>query len=163
MRPFLFYAYCYILVNGINAIMFDWFNADSALWLLFSSGFLSATLLPGASEASLIAALKLDSFSMWTVITVATLGNTLGGITNYWLGLLLPDKTSSQKHGHKAIQWLKKYGYWTLLFSWLPVIGDPLCLAAGWLRMKFWPCIILIGIGKAARYLLLSLAVNGIL
>ena len=93
----------HILVNGINAIMFDWFNADSALWVLFSSGFLSATLLPGASEASLIAALKLDSFSMWTVIVVATLGNTLGGITNYWLGLLLPDKTSSQKHGHKAI------------------------------------------------------------
>ncbi len=143
--------------------MFNWFNADSALWLLFSSGFLSATLLPGASEASLLATLNLNSFPVWVVVAVATLGNTLGGITNYGLGLLLPNKTSSQKHGLKAIQWIKKYGYWSLLLSWLPVIGDPLCLAAGWLRIKFWPSLILIAIGKAMRYFLLAMAVNGIL
>ncbi|PMH41281.1 hypothetical protein BCU68_06275 [Vibrio sp. 10N.286.49.B3] len=132
-----------------------WFS-DSALWVLFITGFLSATLLPGGSEAGLVATLSLDQFSVFSVIVVATLGNTLGGLTNYWLGLWLPNRTQKEKHGHKALQWLEKYGYWSLLFSWLPIIGDPLCLAAGWLRMKFLPCVILISIGKAVRYSLLA-------
>ncbi|MGR5457243.1 YqaA family protein, partial [Vibrio alfacsensis] len=80
---------------------------------------------------------------------VATIGNTLGGLTNYWIGIWLPNRTQEEKHGHKAMAWIQKYGYWTLLLSWLPVIGDPLCLAAGWLRMKFLPCVVLIAIGKA--------------
>ena len=132
-----------------------WFS-DSALWVLFFSGFLSATLLPGGSEAGLIATLSLNQFSTPLIIAVATLGNTLGGLTNYWLGLWLPNRTQSEKHGHKAMSWLSKYGYWTLLFSWLPIIGDPLCLAAGWLRMKFLPSLVLIAIGKGLRYSLLA-------
>jgi membrane protein YqaA with SNARE-associated domain len=84
-------------------------------------------------------------------------------MTNYWLGRLLPDKTSKEKHGHKALQWLKKYGYWSLFFSWLPVIGDPLCLAAGWLRMHHWLSFIIIMIGKAVRYIVLALVVQGFL
>ncbi|MGC9402469.1 YqaA family protein [Vibrio genomosp. F10] len=132
-----------------------WFS-DSALWVLFISGFLSATLLPGGSEAGLIATLSLNQYSTLVIILVATVGNTLGGMTNYWLGLWLPNRTQQEKHGHKAIRWLNRYGYWTLLFSWLPIIGDPLCLAAGWLRMRFLPCFALILIGKALRYSLLS-------
>lgn len=132
-----------------------WFS-DSALWVLFFSGFLSATLLPGGSEAGLIATLSLNQFSTALIIAIATLGNTLGGLTNYWLGLWLPNRTQSEKHGHKAMSWLSKYGYWTLLFSWLPIIGDPLCLAAGWLRMKFLPSLVLIAIGKGLRYSLLA-------
>ncbi|UUM30961.1 YqaA family protein [Vibrio japonicus] len=132
-----------------------WFS-DSAHWVLFITGFLSATLLPGGSEAGLIATLRLDQYSVFTIIVVATLGNTLGGITNYGIGRWLPNRTQDEKHGHKAIQWLTKYGYWSLFFSWLPVIGDPLCLAAGWLRMKFWPCLWLVLIGKAFRYSLLA-------
>ncbi|NLS12813.1 DedA family protein [Vibrio sp. SM6] len=128
-----------------------WFS-DSALWVLFLTGFLSATLLPGGSEASLIATLSLNQYSVATIIVVATAGNTLGGMTNYWLGLFLPNRTHQQKHSHKAIKWLSRYGYWGLLFSWLPLIGDVLCLAAGWLRMQWLPSIILIAIGKAARY-----------
>lgn len=138
-------------------------EGGSALWVLFSTGFLSATLLPGGSEANLIAALKLGDNPVWQLVGVATLGNTLGGMTNYWLGRILPDKTSDQKHGHKALQWLKKYGYWTLLFSWLPIIGDPLCLAAGWLRMRQGLCLVLILIGKAIRYTALTLIVTGLL
>ena len=92
-----------------------WFS-DSALWVLFISGFLSATLLPGGSEASLVAALSLDQFSTSSIILLATLGNTLGGLTNYWIGLWLPNRTQSEKHGHKAMAWLSRYGYWTLLF-----------------------------------------------
>ncbi|WP_038176130.1 MULTISPECIES: YqaA family protein [Vibrio] len=132
-----------------------WFS-DSALWVLFFSGFLSATLLPGGSEAGLIATLSLNQYATSTTIIVATVGNTLGGLTNYWLGLWLPNRTQKEKQGHKALLWLNKYGYWTLLLSWLPVIGDPLCLAAGWLRMRFWPCLWLILIGKALRYSVLS-------
>ncbi|MGJ7095214.1 YqaA family protein [Vibrio hannami] len=132
-----------------------WFS-ESALWVLFSSGFLSATLLPGSSEATLVATLTLQQYSVTTVVLVSTIGNTLGGMTNYWLGLWLPNRTQKEKHGHKAIRWLTKHGYFALLFSWLPVIGDPLCLAAGWLRMKFLPCLILVAIGKALRYSLLA-------
>lgn len=126
--------------------------ADSALTLLFVTGFLSATLLPGGSEAALVATLSLNQYSVTSIILVATLGNTLGGLTNYWLGLWIPNRTQDEKHGHRALQWINKYGYWTLLFSWAPVIGDPLCLAAGWLRMRFIPCLILIAIGKLLRY-----------
>ncbi|MGD8111864.1 YqaA family protein [Vibrio sp. TRT 21S02] len=132
-----------------------WFS-DSALWVLFLTGFLSATLLPGGSEAGLIATLNLNQYSTLDIILMATLGNTLGGMTNYWLGLWLPNRTQDEKHGHKAMQWLSQYGYWTLFFSWLPIIGDPLCLAAGWLRMRFWPCLLFVLVGKAFRYSLLA-------
>ncbi|EKO3964033.1 DedA family protein [Vibrio fluvialis] len=146
--------------------MLEWFNSgftelallfsNSALWVLFLGGFLSATLLPGGSEAALVATLSLQQYSVFLVIVVATVGNTLGGVTNYWLGLWLPNRTEHEKQGHKALAWLNKHGYWALLFSWLPIIGDPLCLAAGWLRMNWFPVFTLILIGKALRYSLLA-------
>jgi membrane protein YqaA with SNARE-associated domain len=150
-----------MLESFSHFIAHSWF-ADSALAVLFISGFLSATLLPGGSEAGLIATLSLQQYSVPLVIAVATIGNTLGGLTNYWIGIFIPNRTQSEKHGHKAIGWLQKYGYWTLLLSWLPVIGDPLCLAAGWLRMKFLPCVILIAVGKALRYAVLSAIFYGL-
>ncbi|WP_413283755.1 YqaA family protein [Vibrio sp. MA40-2] len=125
---------------------------ESALWVLGISGFFSATLLPGASEATFIATLNTHQYTAVSILLVATLGNTLGGVTNYWIGFWLPHRTSKEKYGHKAVEWLHKYGYAALLLSWLPVIGDPLCLVAGWLRMKFMPCIMLIAFGKAIRY-----------
>lgn len=139
----------------------SWF-ADSALAVLFVSGFLSATLLPGGSEAGLLATLSLQQYEPAMIVLVATVGNTLGGLTNYWIGIWLPNRTQNEKHGHKAMAWLQKYGYWTLLFSWLPVIGDPLCLAAGWLRMKFLPCVVLIALGKALRYAALTAIFYGL-
>ncbi|GLO61846.1 membrane protein [Vibrio sp. MACH09] len=132
------------------------FFAESALWVLFITGFLSATLLPGGSEASLIAALSTEQYPSVTIIVVATIGNTLGGLTNYWLGLFIPNRTREEKHGHTAIAWISRYGYGALIFSWLPIIGDPLCLAAGWLRMKFLPSLILIAVGKMLRYCVLT-------
>ncbi|MCJ2378835.1 DedA family protein [Vibrio sp. ZSDZ34] len=150
-----------MLESFSHLIAHSWF-ADSALAVLFVSGFLSATLLPGGSEAGLIATLSLQQYSVPLVIAVATIGNTLGGLTNYWIGIFIPNRTQNEKHGHKAIGWLQKYGYWTLLLSWLPVIGDPLCLAAGWLRMKFLPCVVLIAIGKALRYAALSAIFYGL-
>ena len=129
------------------------FFSESALWLLFSTGFLSATLLPGGSEATLISILGLDQYSAILIIIVATLGNTLGGLTCYWFGRYLPSRT---RKNQKALTWLSTYGYTALLFSWVPVIGDPLCVAAGWLRMRLLPALICIAIGKAVRYSLLA-------
>nr|WP_246616395.1 YqaA family protein [Thaumasiovibrio subtropicus] len=139
------------------------FVGESGLWVLFVTGFLSATLLPGGSEAAFLAAMRLGDNSLMLLIVVATIGNTLGGMTNYWLGRLLPDKTSDEKHGHKAMHWLKQHGYWALLFSWLPVIGDPLCLAAGWLRLNHSLSFFVVLIGKALRYTALAMIFKGIL
>nr|MBU5223650.1 DedA family protein [Vibrio cholerae] len=95
--------------------MLDWWNdssalltslfAESPLSLLFWSGFLSATLLPGGSEAALLASLSLAQHPVWLIVAVSTAGNTLGGMTNYALGLWLPHRTDSQKQGHKAKLW----------------------------------------------------------
>ena len=138
-----------------------WFS-ESALWILFITGFLSATLLPGGSEASLIATLATQQHSILPILIIATIGNTLGGMTNYWFGLWLSkaksekkNRSPRKKYFDKTIQWLHKFGYWVLLLSWLPLIGDPLCFGAGWLRMKFLPSLIFIAIGKALRYLVL--------
>nr|WP_086940951.1 YqaA family protein [Thaumasiovibrio occultus] len=136
---------------------------EHGLWLLGFTGFFSATLLPGGSEAAMLTALHVGQHSPAMLVLVATIGNTLGGMTNYWLGRLLPDKTSEEKHGHKAMQWLQRYGIWALLLSWLPVIGDPLCVAAGWLRMNQWGCTVLIAIGKCLRYAVLALMFYGII
>jgi len=151
--------------------MLEWVNSgfsqlvtlfsDSSLWVLFWGGFLSATLLPGGSEAAVVATLSLAQYSPIMIVLVATLGNTLGGMTNYWLGLWLPNRTDQEKQGHKALAWLHKHGYWALLLSWLPIIGDPLCLAAGWLRMHWFLVALLILIGKAARYSLLAAVFYG--
>ena len=140
--------------------MFDFLSGDAGLWMLFSTGFISATLLPGTSEINLIATLKLGNNPIWLILLVATIGNTLGGITNYWVGRIFPDNKPINKHMHKAKKWLKKYGYWSLLLSWLPFIGDPLCLAAGWLRMDHWLCLVVIASGKAARYTTLAIFVQ---
>jgi membrane protein YqaA with SNARE-associated domain len=129
----------------------EWFSG-SPLLILFLTGFLSATLLPGGSEAALLVALSQQSEPLSLILITATVGNTLGGLTNYWIGLWLPNRTSDKKNSQKAIHYIERYGVFALLFSWLPVIGDPLCLAAGWLRLKFIPCVIAIAVGKALRY-----------
>ena len=129
--------------------------------MLFLGGFLSATLLPGGSEAALVATLNLHRYSPVTVIWIATLGNTLGGMVNYGLGKWLPNRTLLNHRGQKSLVWLKKYGYWTLLCSWMPIIGDVLCVAAGWLGMKCLPSLCFIFIGKAMRYTMLTVLFYG--
>ncbi|QMV15384.1 YqaA family protein [Vibrio spartinae] len=135
---------------------------ESALWVLFMGGFLSATILPGGSEAALIATLNLHQYPTFTIIAIATLGNTLGGMVNYGIGIWLPNRTQENKRGQKSLAWLRQYGYWALLFSWLPVIGDAMCIAAGWLRMRFLPSMFLILIGKAIRYAILAALFYGL-
>ena len=140
--------------------MTELLHGESGLWVLFSTGFLSATLLPGGSEVNVVTALKVGTHPAWLILTVVTVGNTFGGLTNYALGRLLPHRQFTGRHTARAQRWLEKYGIWTLLLSWLPLIGDPLCLVAGWLRMRLIWCSTAILVGKALRYLVLILLMS---
>ncbi len=128
----------------------------TSLWALFTSAFLSSTLLPGGSEAVLAWLQQADDHSPWTLLGVAALGNTLGGMTSWGVGRLLAWKYPAEglvKPAHrKALQRLERWGSPVLLLSWLPVVGDPLCVAAGWLRMHWLVSLVFIGLGKTARY-----------
>ena len=124
---------------------------------LLSSSFLSATLLPGSSEALLIALLIAKSASVYGLILVASLGNTLGGLTNIILGRLLPLKRQGRWH-ETAMTWLQRLGPAALLLSWLPVVGDLLCVLAGWLRFAWLPSVLFLAIGKTLRYIVIATA-----
>ena len=128
-----------------------------ALASLFGSSFLSATLLPGSSEALLIALLVAKKASVYGLIVAASVGNTLGGITNIFLGRLLPLKRQGRWHD-TAITWLHRMGPAALLLSWLPVIGDLLCVLAGWLRFAWPPVLLFLAIGKTLRYIVIATA-----
>jgi membrane protein YqaA with SNARE-associated domain len=118
------------------------------LGALFLSSFLAATLLPGGSELVFLGVLASGTSSLWPALGVATLGNTLGGLSSYLVGRLVPGTRS----GGRALDWLKRFGSPVLLLSWLPLIGDGLCVAAGWLRLSPWWATLFIAFGKFARY-----------
>lgn len=124
---------------------------------LFASSFLSATLLPGNSEVVLVAMLLSDVSQPWLLVLIATMGNSLGGLTNVILGRFFPLREKSRWQ-EKAAGWLKRYGAATLLLSWMPVIGDLLCLLAGWMRISWGPVLFFLCLGKALRYVLVALA-----
>lgn len=107
---------------------------------LFASSFLSATLLPGNSEVVLIAMLLAGVSQPWLLVLIAIIGNSLGGVTNVILGRLFPLRKTSRWQ-EKASGWLRRYGAVTLLLSWAPVIGDLLCLLAGWMRISWGPVL----------------------
>ncbi|MGV6806424.1 MAG: YqaA family protein [bacterium] len=128
--------------------------------ILFLSAFGAATLLPFYSEVTLIALLE-QGYAPASLWLVASVGNTLGSAVNWALGRYLthfesrswfPFKPASL---HRAQAWFQKYGVWSLLLAWLPVGGDPLTFIAGVMRVNFWKFLILVAIGKAARYGLL--------
>ncbi|MCU7786270.1 YqaA family protein [Lelliottia amnigena] len=123
---------------------------------LFASSFLSATLLPGNSEVVLVAMLLSGVSQPWLLVLIATMGNSLGGLTNVILGRFFPLRKKSRWQ-EKAAGWLKRYGAATLLLSWMPVIGDLLCLLAGWMRISWGPVLFFLCLGKALRYVLVAL------
>lgn len=131
----------------------DWlplsFSQASLIGLFFYS-YLAATLLPGGSEVVLAALVAAAPESQWTALAIATVGNTLGGLTSWFCGRLFPVPEAISTR--RTTLWLRKHGATALLLSWLPIIGDLLCLAAGWMRIGFWPSAIAIGAGKFARY-----------
>ncbi len=124
---------------------------STSLAALFASSFLSATLLPGGSEAVLALILLADSARLWPALAAATVGNTLGGMTSYAIGCVLPVRV-----GLRPLQWLQRHGAPALLLSWVPIVGDALCVAAGWLRLNPWWILLFIAVGKFARYWLLA-------
>ncbi len=121
--------------------------SEFSLGALFLSSFLAATLLPGGSEAVLFGVLKLDGTLLWPALALATLGNTLGGMSSYLLGRILPQREST-----RALEWLRRYGAVALLLAWAPLIGDALCVAAGWLRLNALWVSVFMALGKFARY-----------
>jgi len=124
---------------------------------MFGSSFLSATLLPGSSEALLIALLIAKKTSVYGLLLAASLGNTLGGLTNILIGRLLPLKRQGRWHD-TAMTWLHRLGPAALLFSWLPVVGDLLCVLAGWLRFAWLPAMLFLAVGKTLRYIVIATA-----
>ncbi|WP_372871731.1 YqaA family protein [Shewanella sp.] len=130
------------------------------LWLMFSGAFLAATLLPGGSEVLLLGLVKSSPELWFGLFVAATLGNTLGALTSLGLGRMgriawEPRQLSASQR--RAMALVEKYGVWSLLLSWAPVIGDILCVLAGWIRLPLLASTVLILIGKALRYALLLL------
>jgi membrane protein YqaA with SNARE-associated domain len=126
--------------------------------LLFSSAFLAATIFPFYSEAILFALLR-DGGDAATLVAIATLGNTLGAVVNWLLGWYLLHFQNrrwfyfSQNQIDKAQRWFQRYGIWSLLLAWTPVVGDALTLIAGTMKVRLWPFLLLVGTGKALRYI----------
>ena len=127
---------------------------------LFFAGFLSATILPMNSEAVILLMLSQD-FDPWICILVATIGNSLGGLTNYFLGILGNPKwlkrigITEEKILSFEVR-VQKYGFWVAFFSWVPFIGDPMTVALGFFRVSFWRVALLVILGKFLRYLVLA-------
>ncbi len=129
---------------------------DLSLWGLFGSAFISSTIAPGGSEAVLAYMVSEDHEQAVTLILIATLGNTLGALTTWWLGAFTakkyPVETLLSKNKQATVKMVKKWGIAALFFSWLPIIGDGFCFAGGWLKMPLLISIIVITLGKAVRY-----------
>jgi membrane protein YqaA with SNARE-associated domain len=131
------------------------------LTTLFLASFISATLLPVASEPVLFGLLKLNPQLFWSAIAAATAGNTLGGAVDWWMGYEAHQVIDKYRHSRshaKAMEWLEHLGPKACLLGWLPIVGDPLCAVAGWLRMPFWPCLGYMFIGKLLRYVMMTWA-----
>jgi membrane protein YqaA with SNARE-associated domain len=136
-----------------------WFGLPSVgLPAVLISAFLSATLLPVGSEPILFSYTSLNPHMYWPAIFVATIGNTLGGMLDWWIGWIARQKIQAIEVSTKGRlrEWLKEWGPKLLLLSWLPGLGDPLCVAAGWLRLAWFPCLIYMFIGKLLRYLTMT-------
>jgi len=132
---------------------------------VFVVAFISATLLPLGSEPAVFGLVTLNPHLFWPAILVATAGNTLGGALTWAMGLAshqVVDRFQHSRYHLKALDWLERIGPKACLLSWLPVIGDPLCAVAGWLKLPFWPCMVYMTIGKFARYLIMTSALVGL-
>jgi membrane protein YqaA with SNARE-associated domain len=127
--------------------MFE-FSPEAGLIGLFFAAFISATILPGGAEVVLVAQIHQHPDSLWLSLLVASAGNVCGGAVSYVMGRLLPNKG---KLNPRAMTWLHRWGYGALLFSWIPLFGDALCLAAGWLRLNPWFALPIYAVGKALR------------
>lgn len=124
---------------------------DASLASLFAAAFVAATLVPVSSEAALFAVLKMHGDLLWPALAVATLGNTLGGMSSYLIGRFIGSK--------KPLTQLERVSRWgspALFFAWLPIVGDALCVASGWLKLNWIAVALFQAAGRFARYLAVS-------
>ena len=133
-----------------------------SLLALFVNAFIASTILPAASEVVLWVMVAGDPAILWPAIAVASLGNTLGAVVNWLLGRFLSGYAgrrwyplSAQKQ-ERAGAWFKRFGTWSLLFAWLPIVGDPLTVIAGVLRVPFPLFLLLVAVGKTGRYIVIA-------
>jgi membrane protein YqaA with SNARE-associated domain len=126
---------------------------------VFVVALISATLLPMGSEPMVLGIVKLNAEMFWPAVLVATAGNTLGGAITWWMGYGAEkayEHVQHKPHEVRVLRWLQRFGAKACLLSWLPIVGDPLCAVAGWLKLPFWPCVGFMAIGKFARYLVMT-------
>jgi membrane protein YqaA with SNARE-associated domain len=128
---------------------------EYGLGSVFIISLISATLLPFGSEPAVFAVVKANAAMFWPAIVVATIGNTLGGMIDYWMGLGAHELFAKHKET-RWLGWLQRFGAKTMLLAWMPAIGDPLCALGGWLKLPFWPCVFYMAIGKFLRYLTMT-------
>lgn len=134
---------------------------------LFAVAFVAATLLPAHSEVALVGLLLTGNYSPWLLVAVASAGNILGSLVNWLLGRAVEHYRDrkwfpvSPQMLERAQAWYHRYGRWSLLMSWAPVIGDPLTVVAGVLREPLWSFLLLVAIAKTARYVVLALVTLG--
>ena len=133
---------------------------EVGLSTVFVVALVSATLLPMGSEPAVFALVKLNPELFWPAVVVATAGNTIGGAISWAMGYGVHGAVRKVKPALersaselRALQWLERFGAKACLLSWLPVVGDPLCAVAGWLKLPFWPCLAYMAVGKLARYI----------
>ena len=130
----------------------DWpFSPEASLGSLALASFLASTLIPLSSEAALFAVLKLHGDLFWPALGLATLGNTLGGLTSYLIG-----RAIGEKKPLRQVENLRRYGAPMLVLAWLPAVGDALCVAAGWLRLNWVAVALWQALGRFARYWLVA-------
>jgi membrane protein YqaA with SNARE-associated domain len=131
-----------------------------SLATVFVVALLSSTLLPLGSEPVVFGLIKLNPSSFWSVIAAATAGATVGGGISWLMGYGAERAYERVAHhapsNRRALAWLQRFGPKACVLSWLPVVGDPLCAVAGWLRLPFWPCLAWMAAGKLGRYVVLT-------
>ncbi|MFN7026709.1 MAG: YqaA family protein [Pseudorhizobium sp.] len=136
---------------------------------LFAAAFLAATVLPMQSEAVLVALILSGDHPAWLLVSIASVGNTLGAVVNWAMGRGIEHFRhrrwfpASEPQLEKAQRWYRKFGRWSLLLSWLPIGGDALTVVAGVLKEPLLSFVILVFAGKAARYVVLAAATHGFL
>ena len=154
------------LQSSIHALLALFALPKIGLPAIFVISLVSATLLPLGSEPAVFAFVQNTPHLFWAAVLVATAGNTAGGAISYAMGLgahaawqrlhdAHPDAPGGRWHG-LTTRWFQRFGPPALLLSWLPLVGDPLCAVAGWLRLPFWPCVLYMAIGKCARYTVMT-------
>ena len=130
---------------------------------LLASAFLAATIFPAQSEAGLAYLVAMGEQPVGLLVLVASAGNTAGAVVNWYLGGQLGQFSdrrwfpANKARLAAATSWYQKYGYWSLLASWVPIIGDPITLVAGFFRAPLWSFVVIVGLAKTARYLVVVL------